>query len=224
MEPEPTLNDEQIRANRYQLVSRLADDLAHEIKNPLNAIVINLELMKVRMARGDAESALDRAGVIEEETRRLHGLIDRLLQLLRPVREDAASLALDQVLDETLPLTAAQARLSRNQFAVRGDASVFVPVPRDVFKFTLLNVLTAVHELMGEGTGTLHVAVDAGDELVRIDVYAAADADDWQPSAEYDRLLADAIGMARSTLRPCGAVVTARPLGATIELPRAAAV
>jgi branched-chain amino acid aminotransferase len=54
------ISEEQFRANRFALVSRLADDLAHEIKNPLNAIVINLEVLRTRVARADADGALTR--------------------------------------------------------------------------------------------------------------------------------------------------------------------
>jgi signal transduction histidine kinase len=58
------LSGAELQANRFSIVSRLADDLAHEIKNPLNAIIINLEVLKVRIARGDADGAADRTGVI----------------------------------------------------------------------------------------------------------------------------------------------------------------
>src|SRR5690606_31396497 len=85
-----SLNDEQSRAIRYDLVSRLADDLAHEIRNPLNAIVINLEVLRGRVQRGDTAAALERIAVVEQETRRLHLIVDRLLQLLRPERDDGA--------------------------------------------------------------------------------------------------------------------------------------
>ena len=61
------LTDEQIRANRYELVSGLADDLAHEIRNPLHAIVINLEVLRLRVTRGDAPAALERTRSPEPE-------------------------------------------------------------------------------------------------------------------------------------------------------------
>ena len=35
-----------LHASRYALLSRLADDLAHEIKNPLHSMVINLEVLR----------------------------------------------------------------------------------------------------------------------------------------------------------------------------------
>ncbi|HEX6134713.1 MAG TPA: HAMP domain-containing sensor histidine kinase [Longimicrobiales bacterium] len=176
MESDSTpINDEQQRANRFDLVSRLADDLAHEIKNPLNAIVINLEVLRVRVRRGDSEAALERAAVIEQETRRLHLMIDRLLQLLRPERDDGGPLALDQAFDELLPLIDARARLARNTFDADCGDPVFVAMPRDVFRFALLNILSAVHARLGEdGGGTLTLGCTTGETEVRLTVRAAA--------------------------------------------------
>jgi signal transduction histidine kinase len=215
------INEDQFRANRFELISRLADDLAHEIKNPLNAIVINLELLKVRLHRGDAAAAGDRVGVIEEEVHRLHGLVDRLLQLLRPDRDEAMSLALDQVLDEVLPLVEAQVRLARNEFRVRADAAVYVPVRRDIFKFAMLNVLTAVHERLGEGGGTLALDCIVDDDVVRLVV--AAEHDDGRSGGTSD-VQERALEMAAQLLQPGRGSIEVAADRVTVVLPLSAGV
>jgi signal transduction histidine kinase len=217
------ITEEQLRANRFALVSRLADDLAHEIKNPLNAIVINLEVLKVRVAKGDADAAIERAGVIEHEVRRLHALVERLLQLIRPERDEAASLPLESALDELLPLLEAQTRLARNEFVADCHTSAFVAVRRDVFRFAALNLLTAVHECLGEGGGTLSVRCSQDDDSVAVVVEATAGTDIPAlppPGADFDAALA----VAATLLHPCGATVDRRPGGVAIRLPRAAQV
>ncbi|CAN5749626.1 hypothetical protein BH23GEM10_BH23GEM10_03220 [soil metagenome] len=210
------MNDELFRANRFDLISRLADDLAHEIKNPLNAIVINLEVLKVRLGRGDADAALDRAAVIEEETRRLHALIDRMLQLLRQTRDDGGSLALDQVLDEVLPLFAAQMRLAHNEFSCEGGAEVYVAVSRDLFKFALLNVLTAVHDRLGERNGRIVLQCETDDATVTLSIHPIARASMQGSDASID----DAVGIAGALLAHAGGTVSAAGDGVTIVLPR----
>jgi signal transduction histidine kinase len=215
------LNEEQLRANRFELVSRLADDIAHEIKNPLNAIVINLEVLKVRISRGDSEAALDRVSVIDQEARRLHNLVDRMLQLLRPEREDVTSLALDQVLDELLPLVEARARLARNTFRRNCAATVFVPVRRDVFKFAVLNLLTSVHERLGDNGGTITFDCSTDDQEVRLIIGAVAgDRPLAPPDADYERSL----GFAAALLALSGGRLERAGDAVTVLLPRAAAV
>ncbi|HEX6308178.1 MAG TPA: HAMP domain-containing sensor histidine kinase [Longimicrobiales bacterium] len=219
MESESTpLNDEQLRANRFDLVSRLADDLAHEIKNPLNAIVINLEVLRVRVRRGDAEAALERAAVIEQETRRLHVMIDRLLQLLRPERDESGPIALDQAFDELLPLIDARARLARNTVSAGCADPVFVATPRDVFRFAMLNILSAVHERLGESGGTLTLDCSTREHDVRLTVGAVTGSGSPLPAADegYHRY----VEVAADLLRGCGGRVETEADGVAVILPR----
>lgn len=212
------LNDEQFRAIRFDVVSRLTDDLAHEIKNPLNAIVINLEVLRARVKRGDGGAALERADVIEQEARKLHLLIDRLLHLVRPETDDASP-ALDQVLDEILPLVEAQVRLARNSFRSDCVAAVLVAVPRVVLRFALLEAMSAVHERLGDGAGefTVDCVAAEGAITVRVDSRLAADRDGPAPAPRL-------VHMAGALLRPFGGTVHADGTGITLVLPRTASV
>jgi signal transduction histidine kinase len=213
----------QLQANRFDIVSRLADDLAHEIKNPLNAIVINLEVLKVRIAKGDVDGASDRTGVIEQEVRRLHQLIDRMLLLIRPERADTANVPVDSALDEILPLVHAQTRLARNEFVVDGEATVFVPVRREAFKFALLNLLMAVHERLGEGGGCLALHTTAGEDVITFDVEARPDEGRKLNDGALDGLQR-AAALCEALLLPSGATASARDGGVTLVVPRAASV
>lgn len=235
-------SDAQFRANRFSIVSRLADDLAHEIKNPLNSIVINLEVLKVRVGKGDAAAARDRALVIEEEVRRLHRLIDRMLLLMRPEREQDAMANLDGVLDELVPLLEAQVRLARNELDADCHVPVVVPVRRDVLRFALLNVILAVHNRLGEGGGTLRircapdtervsVAVDACPDPVEPGMPRPAEAESAEPgSAEpggrtagaevSDSDVREATEIATALLAAAGGSARPTSTGAVLSLPR----
>jgi signal transduction histidine kinase len=224
METELTDQDaERFSANRFDIISRLADDLAHEIKNPLNAIIINLEVLKVRAAKGDADGTIDRAGVIEQEVRRLHQLIDRMLLLVRPDRDAAGSLPLDSALDELLPLIGAQVKLARNEFVVDCSAAVFVAIPRDVLKFALLNLLMAAHARLGDGGGTLTLSCKPDDVCAYIGITTAFDDGRSEPEGTADGFRS-AVEMAEMLLGRSGGRIEARPGGVSVILPRAQSV
>lgn len=76
-------------------LQRLAGRVAHEIRNPLNAVAVNLEVVRSRCERGTVEPpavlpfATAAAGALERASR----LIDALLALARPARSDLATLA-----------------------------------------------------------------------------------------------------------------------------------
>lgn len=169
-------------ASRFQLVSRLADDLAHEIKNPLHAMVINLEVLRRRIAAGDPEIALERAAVIEHEIDRTHRLVDLLLKLVRPQRPtDQHAYSLAGALDEVLPLIALRARLARVPLhADDVDVDAAIGTPHGAVKFALLALTGPVIEQLREseqpeeGRG-LRLSVEHGDDVrLRLETEAGA--------------------------------------------------
>jgi nitrogen fixation/metabolism regulation signal transduction histidine kinase len=157
-----------MRANRYEVVSRVADDLAHEIKNPLNAIVVNLEVLRRKVAAGAADAVLERANVIDQEIMRVHTLVDQLLQLVRPPRTEPGAVSLDEALDELRPLLDVQAKTARVGFQMSTDSGLFAKIARDVLKFAVLNVIIAIYsaEAASESISIETRATDADAEIV----------------------------------------------------------
>ena len=133
------------RANRYDVVSRLADDLAHEIRNPLNAIVVNLEVLRRRIGSGANDKALELTEVIDEEIARLTRLVDQLVFLMRPPRADSHPVPIDETIGDMRPVLETQASAARIEFEMTTASDLFTRVPRDVVKFALLNLLTSLY-------------------------------------------------------------------------------
>ena len=76
-------------------LQRLAGRVAHEIKNPLNAVAVNLEVVRARCARGGVEPSAVRpfAETAAGELDRVARLVDALLALTRPAGRDLATVA-----------------------------------------------------------------------------------------------------------------------------------
>jgi len=113
----------------------------------------------------------------------------------------------------------AQCRLARNTFSTDCVATVFVPVRRDVLKFALLNLFTAVQDRLGEGGGTLSLRCEPGAADVRLfigDVHTDNDRN------EHDRRgVATAARFAGVLLATCGGQVEHDSAGVSVVLPRA---
>jgi len=69
-------------SRRISMVGRLTAGVAHEMKNPLNAMTIHLELLKQKLAAG--KSASQHVEIIEQEIRRLDERIQGFLKFVRP--------------------------------------------------------------------------------------------------------------------------------------------
>jgi signal transduction histidine kinase len=157
-----------VRANRYDVVSRLADDLAHEIKNPLNAIVVNLEVLRRRVVTGSPEAALERVDVVEHEIRRVHSLVDQVLQLLRPAKADTSPLAIDGILDSLESALQIQAHAAHVELECVSDGSLYAQIRGEPFKFALLNLITMAIDAESGAGGRVRIEARRGRDEVRV--------------------------------------------------------
>lgn len=69
---------------RVASLGRLTAGVAHEVKNPLNAMTIHLELLKQKLASPDPASASRHVEVIGNEIRRLDEVVQGFLKFVRP--------------------------------------------------------------------------------------------------------------------------------------------
>ncbi|MGH7504409.1 MAG: histidine kinase dimerization/phospho-acceptor domain-containing protein, partial [Longimicrobiales bacterium] len=143
---------------------------AHEIKNPLHAMVINLEVLKRRVAAGNTESALERAVVLEQELRRVNELVNQLLLLLRPPREGVQLLDLDQAMDQLVPVVEALVRVAHRTFHYRPLGTVLrVPLRPDALAFALTALVSeAIAASPADAAITLDTAYEDGRARIRI--------------------------------------------------------
>ncbi len=120
-----------VRANKLDILERLADDMAHEIKNPLHSMVINLEVLKRRVSRlgGEEQGEAQRyIGVLATELDRVTRRIELLLRLSRPARR-AEPATMDALVHELMELIQLEGR--RHEVEVRFEPT-FTPAPINV--------------------------------------------------------------------------------------------
>ena len=71
-------------ASRLAAISRISGGVAHEIKNPLNAIALHLDLLRARLD-GPEEEVTRRSTFCPREVRRLDRVVKTFLDFSRPV-------------------------------------------------------------------------------------------------------------------------------------------
>ena len=69
-------------SRKLAALSRLTAGIAHEVKNPLNATMIHLELLRMQLA--DQPEALEHVAVIAAQLRRLDEVVQGFLKFTRP--------------------------------------------------------------------------------------------------------------------------------------------
>lgn len=89
-------------SRRIVALGRLTAGVAHEVKNPLNAMTIHLELLKQKLASGAPAAAATHAEVIGQEIRRLDEVVQGFLKFARPEEVSLAPVVLAPLLSSVL--------------------------------------------------------------------------------------------------------------------------
>jgi signal transduction histidine kinase len=168
--PETGGNATLIIANRLELVERAADDLAHEIKNPLHSMVINLEVLRRRVSRIDEAGQADmlrNVEVLASEVERLSNRLDLLLRLLRSGRQ-TEPISLNDMVEELWELVRLEA--ARGSVQVRFQPDVAASrryVPREPTRQIILNLVIEVLDSLSPG-GALQLHSERHEDQVRL--------------------------------------------------------
>jgi len=102
-----------IQSEKMAVVGTFASGLAHEVRNPLNSIALQLSILERRTAplpTGVAGEIKELVGVIREEVKRLDNLVGDFLQFSRSNRLQFRPTSLDALLDEVMRLLRPEAR------------------------------------------------------------------------------------------------------------------
>ncbi len=182
-------------AERRAEIGHLASGLAHEIKNPLNALSLGLDVLRRRHAPADAAAAAEYVGRIEvlrEEISRLAALINNFLAYGRPLQLTLAPTDFSAVVARTLADLAETAARAHVTFDVRLPAArPSVPADANLLKSSVWNLVQNGIQAMEDDGGTLAVSVasEAGsDDAGRRLVLTVADEGTGLAEAEIPRL------------------------------------
>jgi len=146
-------------SRRMAAIGRLTSGVAHEVKNPINAIVVHLELLKAKLGGGSAP-AVRHLDVIDAEIHRLDRVVQTLVDFSRPVELQLREQDLRLVIADVLAL-ATEELSTRNVTLVSYLPSkpVVANVDSDLLKQAALNVIQNGAQSMPEG-GTLELALE----------------------------------------------------------------
>ena len=147
-------------SRRISAIGRLTSGVAHEVKNPINAIVVHLELLKTKLDK-TSPSATRHLDVIEVEIRRLDRVVQTLVDFSRPVELQLREQDLRDVIGDVLALATEElSTRSVTLTSVLPSKPVVANVDADLLKQAALNVIQNGAQAMPDG-GRLEVVLEA---------------------------------------------------------------
>jgi len=161
-----------IQSEKMAVVGTFASGLAHEVRNPLNSIALQLSIVERRVAplpAGLAGEIKELVAVIREEVKRLDNLVGDFLQFSRSNRVQYRPTALDALVDEVARLLRPEARaagvtLRRQRI---GGAIPDLRVDPEKIKQVAINLLqNAIEAMPGGGVVTVESGLVDGRALL----------------------------------------------------------
>jgi signal transduction histidine kinase len=158
-------------ATRLAAISRLTGGVAHEIKNPLNAIALRLDFLREKLREGPGEEDLDKdIDVLSREVQRLDRVVKTFLDFSRPVEVHFENVDLAALTREVADLMTPPAQLAHVALSVESPTG---PVPlrgdADLIKQAVLNLVTNAIEAMKDG-GSLRLTTGCDNGAVTLEV------------------------------------------------------
>ena len=149
-----------IESEKMAVVGNFAAGLAHEVRNPLNSIALQLSVLERRIAdlgEAQAAQAAGRAARIREEIERLDELVSDFLAFSRHSQIPTASRDLRVIGEDVVTLLRPEAQARRISLTCKGlDAPIPVRVDPDRIKQVIINLVRNALQALGE-TGSVEL-------------------------------------------------------------------
>ncbi len=158
------IEDEIELSRRLAAIGRLTSGVAHEVRNPINAIMLHLQVMREKLQEIDPD-ARRHMDVIGSEIRRLDRVVQTLVDFTKPVELRLSDTDLRRLVEEVASLAGPEA--ARHAVSIHTnlpDEQMAVKVDADLVKQALLNItLNGIQAMPGGGTLEIGGRRDNGD-------------------------------------------------------------
>jgi signal transduction histidine kinase len=163
------LGDEIEMSRRLSASGRLTRGVAHEVKNPINAIVLHLQLLQNKLSQSEPDTRRH-VDIIDSEIHRLDRVVQTLVDFTRPRDLHLEEIDLRLLLEDVAGLASPDAEqhgVIIERLVPGGPLLVNVDI--DLMKQALLNVVLNGVQAMSDG-GRLTISAHRRDEMVVAEV------------------------------------------------------
>jgi signal transduction histidine kinase len=162
------------RSQRLEYMGTMAAGLAHEVRNPLSTMQINLQLMveDVRNPQSPVEQrTLKRAKLLLGEVKRLDSIVGDFLKLVRGYELHPETVDVELLITDLLRFVEAENQRLGIETRFRPDpAARLVLADPTLLRTALMNLIVNAQQAMSGGGGELLVETRGREHEVEIDV------------------------------------------------------
>jgi signal transduction histidine kinase len=160
-----TLEAEVAHRERLSALGNMAATVAHEIRNPLNAVSMGLQRLKGEFRpTQDEEEYSHFIELMRGEVHRLNSIVEEFLSLARPLDLKPEPVRIDELLREMALLAEGDAKSAKVEISIVAQRDLpLARVDRNYFKQVLLNlILNGIQSMPQGGSLTLEAKAARG--------------------------------------------------------------
>jgi signal transduction histidine kinase len=173
MESAAQLGQELEVSRRLAAIGKLTAGVGHEVKNPINAMVVHLELLRGKLVPGGREAftgAQRHVDILSGEMQRLDRVVQTLADFSRPMELHLRDYDLRQVVGVVMELTAAEMEEHGVQITVEAPhEALMVRADAELMQQAVLNLLLNGMQAMPSG-GAMQVRMRREHQFAVVEV------------------------------------------------------
>ncbi|HLL90694.1 MAG TPA: ATP-binding protein [Tepidisphaeraceae bacterium] len=158
---------------RMAELGTLTGGLAHELKNPLSTINLNLQLLREDLPADDPSypRLASRLATVQKEGARLKDILDDFMRYAGRIELNPQPIDLNVLLEDLVDFFAPQASLAKVQLRLRKSAEpVIANIDERLLKQTVLNLMINGMQAMGDRGGELILSAARQGRSIVLDV------------------------------------------------------
>ncbi|HEB68863.1 MAG TPA: HAMP domain-containing histidine kinase [Desulfobulbus sp.] len=152
------------REHEAAVLGRTTATIAHEIRNPLNAINMGLQRLRLESANLDRDQE-ELISAMSEAVKRTSGIVSELQRYTRPLEPADDTVHLDRQLKEILALYGPQIKEQHIDLRIEAPESVILQGDRDLINELLENLIKNAVEAQPDG-GYIRVQLTKEEKMV----------------------------------------------------------
>ena len=164
------IEDEIEVSRRLANIGKLTSGVAHEVKNPINSIVVHLEILRNKLKQPDPDTQRH-MDVIASEIQRLDRVVQTLVDFTRPVELRLTDVDLRSLVEQVVFVANPDCeRHGVHLVAEVGDEPLPAKIDTDLVKQAVLNIIINGAQAM-ENSGTLTIRARQHDGDAQLEIH-----------------------------------------------------
>ncbi len=144
-----------VMAEKFEATQRFVRMLAHEVRNPLNNILLSLGSLKIS---GDEESKSLYSEIIERNSLRINSLVTELLNSFKISEGELVNISLNELVKDALTSVEDRLMLKGVQLKEQGSTTLTINADAEKLKLALANFFLNSIEAMKQDKGILDIS------------------------------------------------------------------